>query len=355
MTRRGILSGVVGVGVLLGGVSAGAQEVLTVGTKVAPPFSMKEADGTWTGISIELWKHIAQDLDRAYVFREYDLKGLLQAVEVGEVDGAVAALTITAEREQRFDFSHPFYTSGLGIAVVSGERRGWWAGIRRILSVAFLQAIGALGLLLLGVGFLVWVFERRRNPGQFGGTPAQGIGSGFWWSAVTMTTVGYGDKAPATLGGRLLGLVWMFASIIMISGFTAAIASSLTVTRLESKVRGLEDLRHVRVVSLPESTSGEFLRRSYVGFRPVSELSEGLSELAEGRADALVYDAPILRYLVNTGYPGVLHVLPRTVERQDYGIAFPQGSPLREAVNQALLERIRQPEWQELVQRYLGE
>jgi len=35
---------------------------------------------------------------------------------------------------------------------------------------------------------VLWIFERKRNPEQFGGTPAQGIGSSFWWAAVTMTT-----------------------------------------------------------------------------------------------------------------------------------------------------------------------
>ena len=74
------------------------------------------------------------------------------------------------------------------------------------------------------VGVVMWLGERRRNQAQFGGTAAHGIGAGLWWSAVTMTTVGYGDKAPVTILGRLLGLVWMFAAIIIISSFTAAIA-----------------------------------------------------------------------------------------------------------------------------------
>ena len=41
---------------------------------------------------------------------------MLDAVERGEVDAAVAALTITSEREQRMDFTHPFLSTGLGIA-----------------------------------------------------------------------------------------------------------------------------------------------------------------------------------------------------------------------------------------------
>ena len=79
-----------------------------VGTKEAPPFAMKQPDGSWSGISIELWEKIAEQLGVSYEFREFDLKGLIGAVAAGEVSAGVAALTVTSEREQTFDFTHPF-------------------------------------------------------------------------------------------------------------------------------------------------------------------------------------------------------------------------------------------------------
>ncbi|WP_320044731.1 ion channel [uncultured Desulfobacter sp.] len=77
------------------------------------------------------------------------------------------------------------------------------------LNCDFLEVIFTLFMLLLLVGFLIWFFEKDKNREQFGGSPFSGIGSGFWWSAVTMTTVGYGDKAPRTVAGRFVGLIWM--------------------------------------------------------------------------------------------------------------------------------------------------
>ena len=77
------------------------------------------------------------------------------------------------------DFSHPFLTSGLGIAVPLGGGGGWAGALTRLISPRFLGVvIGLLGLLLL-VGVLTWLFERRRNP-QFGGDPVKGIGSGLF-------------------------------------------------------------------------------------------------------------------------------------------------------------------------------
>lgn len=56
---------------------------------------------------------------------------------------------------------------------------------------------------------------------------------GFWWSAVTMTTVGHGDKSPKTFEGRIISLIRMFAGIILISTDTAFITSTLTIKKME--------------------------------------------------------------------------------------------------------------------------
>ena len=332
-----------------------SDRTLIVGTKEAPPFAMKSADGTWTGISIDLWRQIATDLNLKYELRETDLKGLLDGISSGSLDVAVAALTITPEREEAFDFTHPFHATGLGIAMAWKAGNPWVAVLKRLFSPTFLKVVATLSVLLLAVGMLVWWFERKKNPQQFGGGPANGIGSAFWWSAVTMTTVGYGDKAPVSLAGRVVALIWMFAGIIMISGFTAAIASSLTVTQLESPVKGPEDLSKVRVGTITNSTGASYLQDRRIGYQTYQTALEGLQAVAEGKIQALVYDAPLLRYLINQGFKGRLQVLPNTFLRQDYGIALPPRSPLRETVNRVLLQKISESAWQDTVYKYLGE
>jgi ABC-type amino acid transport substrate-binding protein len=213
----------------------------------------------------------------------------------------------------------------------------------------------ALALVLFAIGLAVWWLERRRNPEQFGGSALQGVGSGFWWSAVTMTTVGYGDKAPATFGGRLVALVWMFASLILVSGFTAAIASALTLSGLEGSIRGPEDLPRVRVGSVADTTSADFLRRRGIRFIAHESPGEALSALSQGRLDAVVYDKPILRYLARTEIGPDIRMLPHTLDQQQYAIALPEGSPLREELNRALLAVIDGPDWRETLAAHLGE
>jgi polar amino acid transport system substrate-binding protein len=53
---------------------------------------------------------------------------------------------------------------------------------------------------------LTWLFECKHNPQQFGEDATRGSWANLWWAAVTMTTVGYGDKALATVGGRIIAL-----------------------------------------------------------------------------------------------------------------------------------------------------
>jgi ABC-type amino acid transport substrate-binding protein len=327
---------------------------LIVGTKASPPFAIKNADGSWTGLAIELWRMIAADLGVKFELREYDLKGLLAAVEKGEVDVAVGALTITAEREKALDFCHPIYSTGLSIAVLPKASGGALGVMKSLVSWDLVKLVAILFGLLAFVGTLVWLAERRANDAQFGGGPLRGIGAGIWWSAVTMTTVGYGDKAPTTFLGRVLGFLWMFSAVILTASFTATITSSLTVNQLESNIRGPDDLMTVRVATVPGSTSAAYLERRHISYVAVATVADGLKAVHTKKVDAMVYDAPILQYIAKKDLGGAVTVLPLTFERQDYGFALPEASALRKPMNQAVLAELGKDTWKELLDRYLG-
>ncbi len=330
-----------------------AKEALRVGTATAPPFALKAQDGNWHGISIQLWRELADDLGLDFELQERSFTELLEGVEDGSLDVGMAAITITSDREVAMDFTHAFYVTGLGIAVpYEGTGQAWLKAAERFLSLEFLYVLGTLLLVMFVAGILVWLFERRRNPEMFGGA-ARGIGSGFWWSAVTMHTVGYGDKAPKTLGGRIVALLWMFTSVIILASATAAITSSLTISELGGSVKGVSDLKRVRVGTSEGSSSAAFLEAKDIVAAGFSGTRAGLQALADGEIDAFVQDAPILKYLVTKDFRGRLQVLPQTFARQYYGIALSSGSDLREPLNRSILRYIRTEDWQALLERYL--
>ena len=243
-----------------------SNKSLIVAIKQSPPFAIKNEENAWSGIAVDLWDDIAKKLGLKYEFKEMTLEMILNNLADGSVDAAVGAFTVTAERARVFDFTHPFYISGLGIAVQYTQRKEWFNTIASFFSYKFLSVIAVLMLVLLLAGVIVWFFENKSNPDQFGGGWLRGIGSSFWWSAVTMTTVGYGDKAPKTFWGRFFAIIWMFTAVIVISGFTAAITTAFTVSQLESKIKGLNDLPNVRVATSPKSTSETYLQKNHISY-----------------------------------------------------------------------------------------
>jgi len=189
---------------------------LTVGTKIAPPFAMKDDQGQWHGISIDLMNIVANRL-------------------------------ITPEREQIIDFTHQYFGSGLAIVTPERYQPGWKSMLKALVSPQFLATIFLLCCVLSFVGVIIWVLESKRNSGQFGESPAKGIGNGFWFAAVTMTTVGYGDKAPITVPGRVVSVIWMFAALILTAFLTAQLTTILTAQQAENVVSSIEDLPAARV------------------------------------------------------------------------------------------------------------
>ena len=315
---------------------------------------MQESDGSYSGLSIELWEVIARELQIDFQYQERDLAGLFQGVEDGSLFASISALTITAEREETIDFTHPFFVTGLGIAVPH-RPTGLWSAFLGLFSTDFLWIVLLLLALLFFWGILVWIFERHENREEFGGSASEGIGSGFWWAAVTMTTVGYGDKSPRSIGGRIVGFIWMFTAIIVISFFTASIASSLTVTQLESRVNGPEDLPNARVGVLQHSATEAFLTEENIRSRAYESIENGLSAVEADELDALVHDAPIIAYIIQQDFRNRVRILPNTFNDQYYGIALPLNSEYRNSINRITLEIINSDEWGHMMRNYLGE
>lgn len=326
---------------------------LKVAVRVNAPFVM-DKQGQYEGLSIKLWQDIATELERPYELHPMPLEQLLREVEQGNYDVGIGALTITAERESRLDFSQPFHNGGLAIAVPANNTATWWAVTKRFVSFEFLKVVLVLSGVLLIAGALVWLFERRENPDEFSNTPLKGLGAGFWWAAVTMTTVGYGDKSPRSFGGRIVSLIWMFTCVIIISSFTASIASSLTVSQFQSRVSSVSDLPSARVATLANSATANWLAQQNIGYQGFTNLNNALDKLNNGELDAVIYDEPILRYSMRSQSLNNLRLLPERVLPQDYGFVMPQGSQLREPLNRELLQVIQTSNWRESVAQYLG-
>lgn len=331
------------------------QEKIVAGTMIQPPFAMKKPSGEWEGLSIELLNLMAKELNIDLKIQEYTgINQIKDALINGEIDLTPAA-SITESYELSGDYTHPFYRSGSGIVVrIEGKRGGWLIVAKYFATLNFLKLVGFLFLCWIIAGALVWLFENRHESEMFGNKMVKGLGQGIWWAAVTMTTVGYGDKSPKTFGGRTVAVCWMFISIIILSSFTAAITTSLTVGKLQGKINGFHDLHNVHSGSLAYSPTLEYLEKNGIAAKPFKNIREGLQAVADNKISAFVYDEAILKHFVKKEGFSQLRVLHETRNHYYLGMAVPADSPLLEKFNRALLKVMQKKEWDWLLNQYVS-
>ena len=328
-----------------------AERELVVALREAPPFVMKQDDGSFNGIGIELWRRVADRLQLRYRFVEQtDPAALIKGIADGSYDASFGALSVTAARAKLVDFTQPFFATGLGVAVPVGDGK-LFSVTRILLSPDFLKAVLILIGITLAMGFVVWLFEHRQTHHFQGGM--KGLASGFWWSAVAMTQAGAATDAPKTLPGRLVAICWMIISIIVIWVFSASITSKLTRQELKGAIQGLDDLRFVRLGAARGTTTVGYLDRERVSHRNFPGPEEGLRALQAGQIEAFVYDRPLLNWIVMQEFPETLRVLDFTVDSLNYAIAMPKGGSLLNRLNIAVLEETESDWWQQTLFQYL--
>lgn len=99
------------------GIGAAHADDLVVATDTAfVPFEFKEGD-KYVGFDIDLWDAIATEIGITYELRPMDFAGIIPALQTGQVDVALAGITIKPERQEVIDFSDGYYDSGLLLMV----------------------------------------------------------------------------------------------------------------------------------------------------------------------------------------------------------------------------------------------
>ena len=342
---------------------AAADEAADTGTlKVAaralPPFVIYE-NRTYSGFEVELVRLVAAQLGTSAEIYAVDTV----AKQVDDIDRGVAQIglggvAITESREGIVDFSLPVLDSGLTILVLNDASRG--VGDRII---SFLGAVASsdlpwllvvFGVAVLIAAHLVWLLGRRHNP-DFATPYGRGIWDSFYWSVVTMSTVGYGDKVARGTKGRVLALVWIALGTLVFASFTAAIASSLAVTELRSEISGPSDLTGRRVATVTNSAGERYLPSIGVGPVLVDDVEDAYPLLSEGEVDAVVFDAPVLQFHAAREGAGEVATVGADFQRVQYGLMLSENDvELKESIDLALLNLVESGVYQQLHDAWFG-
>lgn len=328
------------------------SDTLRVGYRIEPPFVEKTIDNSIFGPSVWLWENIAKDNNLSYKYIPMTFEDLLHGLENDKIDVSLSPVTITSERIKKMDFSSPYYIahSGMMQREVSTLQKSLQF-VKSFFSINFLKALGGLVLVILVFGILIWLFERRTNNEEFDNSP-RGIWEGFWWSAVTMTTVGYGDKSPRSTGGRIISLIWMFTAIIIISGFTAGIASSLTVNNISDSNSKMRDFKNKNIGTLEKSATSEWLKNNfYTNKKEYKSIDDFLKALDQKKIDAVAYDRPTLQNIMKNDTLAKYNLIDIKFNPQFYAFAINEkiSNSIKEAINYSTLYNIEKMDWKVLL------
>lgn len=328
---------------------------LKVGIFDHPPFVMKDKDGIWTGLSVDLWEKIAAKNQILFTYVELHPQDAIQDLSSGQIDVLMGEIGVSPERGRLVQFTQPFLQDTGAIALLRTSR---YPAFKELLSELTQHGIGPVLLIMMGTllvfSVILWWIERGVQKGHFGGKPIHGLGSAIWFAAVTMTTVGYGDKTPQTPLGRFLAFIWMFFGILLVSAFTGAVASSLTVSRLNTSVSHVGDLVRFHNGVVAGSLSEEILSAAGISFDTFPSIEQGLQAVQQRRITAFVNNKITLQYLVGKSFPDMI-VDDFSADRISYAIATRPDLPVYKDINVTLIEIVQSQEWENLQARWLGQ
>ncbi|WP_268913919.1 amino acid ABC transporter substrate-binding protein/permease [Lentilactobacillus sp. SPB1-3] len=103
-------------------IDAHAERTYQIGTDVTfPPFEFANNQNKYVGIDMHLMKAIAKDQGFNVKIKPLGFNAAVQALESNQIDGVIAGMSITPERQAKFDFSHPYFKSGVVMATKPGR------------------------------------------------------------------------------------------------------------------------------------------------------------------------------------------------------------------------------------------
>ena len=312
------------------------ERPLRVVTAPIAPFVLPKTDPP-AGFSIDLWTEMARRMRVEFAWITVPTPSeLLPAVQRGDADVAIAAITMTPEREKIVDFSHPYFDSGLQIMVRAQEESLFSTAVLSIPWLAIGHLLAAAIVVVFLLANVLWLIERRRNA-AFPRSYMRAIGEALWGTMLIIATGEHGDRnAPGVLKRVAVASMWL-VGVVLIAQLTATVTSSQTIQRLQSRIRGPDDLPGKTIASVPDTIAGDYLTQRGLPFVGVSYGPDAIRMLARGEVQAVVFDAPTLQYWAAKEGSAGMQVVGPIFRPEKYGIAVAEGSALRKPINETLL------------------
>ncbi|XP_034288758.1 glutamate receptor 2 isoform X4 [Pantherophis guttatus] len=341
-------------------------------------FEFLEGNERYEGYCVDLAAEIAKHCgfkykltivgDGKYGARDAETKiwnGMVGELVYGKADIAIAPLTITLVREEVIDFSKPFMSLGISIMIKKPQKSK--PGVFSFLDPLAYEIWMCIVFAYIGVSVVLFLvsrfspyewhteeFEDGRETQSNESTNEFGIFNSLWFSLGAFMQQGC-DISPRSLSGRIVGGVWWFFTLIIISSYTANLAAFLTVERMVSPIESAEDLSkqtEIAYGTLDSGSTKEFFRRSKIqvfdkmwtymkSAEPsvfVRTTAEGVNRVRKSKGKYAYLLESTMNEYIEQRKPCDTMKVGGNLDSKGYGIATPKGSSLRNAVNLAVLK-----------------
>ncbi|XP_058917550.1 glutamate receptor 1 isoform X2 [Kogia breviceps] len=331
-------------------------------------------EGYCVELAAEIAKHVGYSYrleivsDGKYGARDPDTKawnGMVGELVYGRADVAVAPLTITLVREEVIDFSKPFMSLGISIMIKKPQKSK--PGVFSFLDPLAYEIWMCIVFAYIGVSVVLFLvsrfspyewhseeFEEGRDQTTSDQSNEFGIFNSLWFSLGAFMQQGC-DISPRSLSGRIVGGVWWFFTLIIISSYTANLAAFLTVERMVSPIESAEDLAkqtEIAYGTLEAGSTKEFFRRSKIAVfekmwtymksaEPsvfVRTTEEGMVRVRKSKGKYAYLLESTMNEYIEQRKPCDTMKVGGNLDSKGYGIATPKGSALRGPVNLAVLK-----------------
>ncbi|XP_072557313.1 glutamate receptor 4a isoform X6 [Paramormyrops kingsleyae] len=333
-------------------------------------WEMFEGNDQYEGYCVDLASEIAKHIgikyqisivpDGKYGARDPETKiwnGMVGELVYGKAEIAVAPLTITLVREEVIDFSKPFMSLGISIMIKKPQKSK--PGVFSFLDPLAYEIWMCIVFAYIGVSVVLFLVSRfspyewhteepeEDSDGQPGEQPPNefGIFNSLWFSLGAFMQQGC-DISPRSLSGRIVGGVWWFFTLIIISSYTANLAAFLTVERMVSPIESAEDLAkqtEIAYGTLDSGSTKEFFRRSKIAVYEkmwsymksaeptvfTKTTAEGVARVRKSKGKyAFLLESTMNEYTEQRKPCDTMKV-GGNLDSKGYGIATPKGSQLR--------------------------
>ncbi|CDQ58401.1 unnamed protein product [Oncorhynchus mykiss] len=354
-----------------------ANRSLVITTILEEPYVMlKKSDKAlvgndrFEGFCIDLLKELASILGFTYEIRlvpdgkygsqddKGQWNGMIKELMEHRADLAVAPLTITYLREKVVDFSKPFMSMGISILYrkPNTTNNGFFSFLNPMTPDIWVYIL----LAYLGVSCVLFVIARFSpyewydahpcNPGSDVVENNFTLLNSFWFGVGSLMQQG-SELMPKALSTRIIGGIWWFFTLIIISSYTANLAAFLTVERMESPVDSADDIAKQTKIEygvVKDSATMSFFKKSKVStfekmwaFMSSKQSTSLVKSIEDGiqrvlKSDyALLMESTTIDYITQRNCN--LTQVGGVIDSKGYGIGTPMGSPYRDKVTIAIL------------------